>query len=140
MLASGQPMFWLVLAKIIVHWLVTGLPLTLLSPLLGVMMSLPSEGYMALVVSLAIGTFVLSLSGAIGAALTVTLRKGGLLLSLIIMPLYVPVLVFGATAVTASIDGVPIAGHIAVIGAMLAISLVLAPAATAGALKINLRH
>lgn len=140
MLASGQPMFWLVLAKIIVHWLVTGLPLTLLSPLLGVMMSLPSEGYMALVVSLAIGTFVLSLIGAIGAALTVTLRKGGLLLSLIIMPLYVPVLVFGATAVTASIDGVPIAGHIAVIGAMLAISLVLAPAATAGALKINLRH
>lgn len=140
MLASGQPMFWLVMAKVIVHWLVTGLPLTLLSPVLGVMMSLPGDGYSVLIMSLLVGSFVLSLIGAIGAALTVTLRKGGLLLSLIIMPLYVPVLVFGATAVTASIDGVPVSGHIAVIGAMLALSLVLAPAATAGALKINLRH
>lgn len=140
MLASGQPMFWLVMAKVIVHWLVTGLPLTLLSPVLGVMMSLPSAGYGVLIISLLVGSFVLSLIGSIGAALTVTLKKGGLLLSLIIMPLYVPVLVFGATAVTASIDGVPVAGHIAVIGAMLALSLILAPAATAGALKINLRH
>ena len=94
-LVSGQPLYWLVMAKVLVHWFITGLPLTLLSPVLAVMMSLPGAGYGPLLGSLLLGTGALSLIGSIGAALTVALRRGGLLLSLIVMPLYVPVLIFG---------------------------------------------
>lgn len=137
MLISPMPLYWSVLAKVLVHWLVTGLPLTFLAPLLGVMLSLPSEGYVPLILSLMLGTGVLSLIGAIGAALTVGLRKGGLLLSLIIMPLYAPVLIFGASAVRAAIDGFAYTGQLAVLGAFLAMALVLAPLAASGALKIS---
>lgn len=140
MILSGQSLYWLVIAKILVHWLITGLPLTLLAPVLGVMMSLPSEGFFPLVMSLLLGTGSLSLIGAIGAALTVALRRGGLLLSLIIMPLYVPVLIFGAGAVRNAIEGFPIGGQLAILGAFLAGSLMLAPFAAAGALKIGLDH
>jgi len=137
LLISPQPLYLMVLAKILVHWLVTGLPLTLMAPLLGVMLSLPEAGYWPLVFSLLLGTGTLSLIGAIGAALTVALRKGGLLLSLIIMPLYVPVLIFGASAVRSAVEGFPVGGQLAVLGALLAVAVVLAPMAAAGALRIS---
>lgn len=137
LLMSVQPLYFQVLAKVLVHWLVTGLPLTIIAPLLGVMLSLPEAGYVPLVASLLLGTACLSLIGAIGAALTVALRKGGLLLSLIIMPLYVPVLIFGASAVNSAIEGFPFGGQLAVLGAFLAIAVILAPMAAAGALRIG---
>jgi len=104
---TPQPLYFMVLAKIFAHWLVTGLPLTLFAPVLGVMLALPAEGYGPLFLSLFLGTGCLSLIGAIGAALTVAIRKGGLLLSLIIMPLYLPVLIFGASAVQSAVDNGP---------------------------------
>lgn len=137
MLVSGQPLYWLVLAKAGVHWIMTGLPLTVLSPVLGGMMSLPSEGFVPLVLSLLLGTGALSLLGSIGAALTVALRRGGLLLSLIIMPFYIPVLIFGAGAVTAAVAGAAYSGQIAVLGAILIFSLTLSPFAAAGALRVS---
>ncbi|MFL0802912.1 MAG: heme exporter protein CcmB [Agarilytica sp.] len=135
---SGQSLYSLVIAKVFVHWLITGLPLTLLSPLLGLMMSLPETGYGPLVVSLLLGTGTLSLIGAIGAALTVALRRGGLLLSLIIMPLYIPVLVFGAGAVNNAIDGAASVGQISMLGGFVVLSLVMAPLAAAGALRVSI--
>ncbi|WP_286805861.1 heme exporter protein CcmB, partial [Marinimicrobium sp. UBA4209] len=98
-LVSPSLLYLTVLAKVLAHWLVTGLPLTLMSPLLGLMLALPEGGYGVLCLSLMIGTITMSLIGSVGAALTVSLRRGGLLLSLIVMPLYVPVLIFGASAV-----------------------------------------
>ncbi len=136
-LLSGQSLYMLVIAKVIVHWLITGLPLTLMSPLLGLMMSLPEHGYLPLLVSLLLGTGTLSLIGAIGAALTVALRRGGLLLSLIIMPLYIPVLVFGAGAVNNAIDGASSVAQLSMLGGFVLLSLVLAPLAAAGALKVS---
>ena len=138
MLITPQPLYFQVLAKICVHWMVSGLPLTLMAPLLGVMLNLPAEGFGPLWVSLLLGTVSLSLIGAIGAALTVALRKGGLLLSLIIMPLYVPVLIFGTSAVSSAIEGFPIAGQLAVLGAFLAMTLILAPLAVVGALRVSI--
>ncbi|MBU3069962.1 heme exporter protein CcmB [Aestuariicella sp. G3-2] len=137
LLMSPQPLYFQVLAKVLVHWLVTGLPLTIMAPLLGVMLSLPAAGFWPLVFSLFLGTACLSLIGAIGAALTVALRKGGLLISLIIMPLYVPILIFGSSAVSSAIDGFPFGGQMAVLGAFLAMAVVLAPVAAAGALRIS---
>lgn len=133
-----QPLYLMVLAKILVHWLVTGLPLTLLAPVLGMMLSLPEAGYMPLVFSLLMGTAVLSLVGAIGAALTVALKKGGLLLSLIVMPLYMPALIFGASTVQRAVDGFSVDGPLAVLGALLAFSLLVSPFATAGALRVSI--
>lgn len=137
LLISPQPLYWLVLAKVLAHWLVTGLPLTLLAPLLGMLLSLPSEGYLPLVAGLLVGTLTLSLIGGIGAALTVGLQKGGLLLSLIIMPLYLPVLIFGASAVQRAVDGFPWLELLAIQGALLAVALLTAPFAAAGALRIS---
>lgn len=138
MIILPQPLYLMVLAKILVHWLVTGLPLTLLAPVLGMMLSLPEAGYMPLVFSLLMGTAVLSLVGAIGAALTVALKKGGLLLSLIVMPLYMPALIFGASTVQRAVDGFPVDGPLAVLGALLAFSLLVSPFATAGALRVSM--
>lgn len=138
MIISPQPLYLMVLAKILVHWLVTGLPLTLLAPLLGMMLSLPEAGYIPLILSLLMGTAVLSLVGAIGAALTVALRKGGLLLSLIVMPLYMPALIFGASTVQRAVDDFPVDGSLAVLGALLAFSLLVSPFATAGALRVSM--
>ncbi len=138
MMISPQPVYVLVLAKVLAHWLVTGLPLTLLAPLLGVMLSLPDAGYIPMVVGLLLGTAALSLIGAIGAALTVALRGGGLLLSLIVTPLYMPVLIFGAGAVQRAVDGLPTDGTLMIVGALLALSLLISPFATAGALKVSM--
>jgi heme exporter protein B len=126
-----------VLGKTAAHWMVTGLPLTLASPLLGVMLSLPAQGYVPMVASLALGTGCLSLIGSVGAALTVSLRKGGLLLSLLVMPLYMPVIIFGSATVQSAIDGFAWSGPLAILGAMLAASIALCPLAAAGALRIT---
>jgi heme exporter protein B len=138
LLITPQPLYLMVLAKVLAHWLITGLPLTLLAPVLGMMLSLPTAGYLPLVLSLLMGTAVLSLIGAIGAGLTVALRKGGLLLSLIVMPLYMPVLIFGASTVQRAVDGFPVDGPLAVMGALLAFSLLISPFATAGALRVSM--
>ncbi|MCB1667934.1 MAG: heme exporter protein CcmB [Pseudomonadales bacterium] len=135
---TPQPLYLMVLAKVFAHWLVTGLPLTLLAPLLGLMLSLPEAGFMPLILSLLLGTATLSLIGAIGAGLTVALRKGGLLLSLIVMPLYMPVLIFGAGTVQRAVDGFPVGGSLALLGALLAFSLMVAPFAAAGALRVSM--
>ena len=135
---SPQPLWLLVMAKVLAHWLVTGLPLTALSPLLGVMLSLPEDGYWPMLVSLALGTATLSMIGSVGAALTVAIPRGGLLLSLIVMPLYMPVLIFGASAVQQAVDGFNPAGTLAILGALFAFSCMVTPFATAGALRVSL--
>ena len=137
LLISPQMLAMPVLGKITAHWMVTGLPLTLASPLLGVMLSLPEEGYVPMVVSLALGTGCLSLIGAVGAALTVSLRKGGLLLSLLVMPLYMPVIIFGSATVQSAIDGFAWSGPLAILGAMLAAAIALCPLAAAGGLRLT---
>jgi len=137
LLLSPQPLFLLVLAKVLVHWLITGLPLILITPLLALMLFVPDESMEILVLTLVLGTPLLSLIGAIGAGLTVGLRKGGLLLSLLILPLYIPVLIFGTTAVQAAAQGFSVVGHMSMLGAMLALGATLAPFAIAAALRIS---
>lgn len=127
----------LVLAKIISHWLVTGLPIILMAPLLGMLMYLPEEGIATLMLTLLLGTPILSLVGAIGMGLTLGLNRGGMLLSLLVLPLYIPVLIFSANAVDASMAGLSISGQIYFLGALLVLSITLAPLATATALKIS---
>ena len=138
MLISPHPLSVLVLAKIISHWLVTGFPMILMAPLLAVFMYLPEEGIGVLMLTLAIGTPVLSLVGAIGMALTVGLRRGGMLLSLLVLPLYIPVLIFSANAVDAHLADMAIKGQIYFLSAVLVLALTLAPVATAAALRISL--
>ena len=138
LLLAPQPLYLSVLAYISAHWLVTGLLLALVSPLFAVMLNLPSVAIPALVASLLIGTAVLSLVGAIGAALTVGLKRGGMLISLLILPLYMPVLIFGSAAVQAAVNGVPIAPYMAILGAMLCLAIALAPLAVAAGLRISI--
>lgn len=137
LLISPYPLSLNVVAKVIVHWLATGLPLTLMAPLLGVMLSLPVAAFGALIWSLLLGTAVMSLIGSVGAALTVSLRKGGVLISLIVMPLYIPILIFGASAVQTAALGQAYNMQLAILGAGLAIALVFAPLAAAGALRVS---
>jgi heme exporter protein B len=124
-----------VLAKCLAHWLVTGLPLTLAAPLLALLLHLDAAGYPILVLSLLIGTPSLSLVGAVGAALTLGARRGGVLLSLLMLPLYIPVLIFGVLAVEASIAGFGARPHLLLLAALLAGALPLAPVAAAAALR-----
>lgn len=135
---SPQPLSWLVLAKVFAHWLVSGLPLVLLSPLLAILMQLPVSTSPVLMLSLALGTLSLSLIGAIGAALTVSLRHAGLLLSLLVLPLFVPVLIFGSHAVSSSAAGLAVDAQLSLLGAICAASLALAPWAIAAALRVGL--
>ncbi len=138
MALSHHPLSLLVLAKVLAHWLVTGLPLIIAAPLLGVLLYLPSEAIGALVLTLALGTPILSLIGAIGVALTVGLRRGGMLLSLLVLPLYIPVLIFGANAVNAAAEGMAMLGQLYLLAALLALAVTLAPLAVAAALRISL--
>ncbi len=138
MLISPHPLSVLVLAKILAHWLVTGFPMILLAPLLAIFMYLPDEGIGILMLTLAIGTPVLSLIGAIGMGLTVGLRRGGMLLSLLVLPLYIPILIFSANAVDASLADMAVTGQIYFLSAVLVLSITLAPLATAAALRISL--
>lgn len=137
LLLSPHPAAALVLTKVLAHWLVSGLPLILLAPLLGVLLHLPVAATGALLATLALGTPVLSLVGAIGVALTVGLRRGGILLSLLVLPLYIPVLIFAASAVADAAVGLPVTGHLYLLGALLALALTLAPLACAAALRIS---
>jgi heme exporter protein B len=137
MLLTPQPVFILVLAKVFSHWLITGVPLVLLSPLLGLQYDLAAETLGVLLLSLLLGTPALSLIGAIGAALTLGLRGGGVLVSLLVLPLYIPVLIFGAGAVEANVSGLGETGHLLMLGAILLLALVAAPVATSAALRIS---
>jgi heme exporter protein B len=135
---SAAPLSWLVAAKLCAHWLVAGLPLVLLSPLLGVQFGLATEALGMLALTLLIGTPVLSLLGAIGAALTLGVRGGGVLQSLLLLPLYVPVLVFGTGAVDAQMRGLGAEAHVSVLLALLCGSAALSPWACAAALRLAL--
>lgn len=138
LVVSGHPLTLVALAKVLVHWLVAGLPIVLLSPLLAVWMNLGDGGLSVLLVSLALGTPTLSLIGAIGSALTVSLRRGGQLLSLLVFPLYVPILILATSAVSSAVDGLPYNGQLGLLAAALVASLTLAPWAIAAALKLSL--
>jgi len=127
------------LAKVLAHWLLTGLPLILLSPIAAVLLSLEMHVWWALVLTLLLGTPILSCLGAIGVALTVGLRKGGTLLSLLILPLFLPVLIFSAAVLEAATLNMGYSGQLAIIGAILAITLTFSPFAIAGALRISLQ-
>ncbi len=137
-LLAPQPLSALVFAKVLVHWTTSALPLLVATPLLGELLYLPRELLGPLWLSLAVGTPLLSLIGAVIVALTVGMRRSGMLLALLALPLYVPVLIFGAGSVMAAAEGLPYAGALLVLGAGLALSLVLAPLAAAAALRIAL--
>ena len=137
LMLSPNPLMLLVFAKVLAHWLLTGLPLVLISPLLGIIMRLPNEVLPALMVTLLLGTPVLSLVGAIGVSLTVAVNRGGVLLSLIVLPLYIPILIFGANAIDVASDGLSIRGQLFFLGAVLVFAISLAPLATAAALRIT---
>jgi len=135
---SPQPLVVLIGVKIFAHWLVTGLPLVLIAPLLCLQFDVPGTAMGVMVLSLLLGTPCLSLIGSIGAALTLGVRGGGALLALLVLPLYIPVLIFGAGAVTASAEGMPAGAHLSLLGALLLIALVLGPLASAAAVRIAL--
>ncbi len=138
LLLTPHPLPLLVLAKILAHWLTSGLPLLVLAPVLGMLLNLGNESLFPLLATLALGTPVLSLIGSIGVALTVGLRGGGVLLSLLILPLFIPVLIFAANAVGNAGAGLDITGQLAFLGSLLALASALAPLATAAALRISL--
>lgn len=129
------PLGIVVLAKVLAHWLLAGLPLTLLAPVLAVALGMESSAYLVLVVALALGTPTLSLIGALGAALALGARRAGALLALIVLPLYIPVLIFGVAAVDAALAGFAPGPHLAILGALLLVALPLCPWAAAAALR-----
>jgi len=138
MALAPTPFGLLVAGKVVAHWLVSGLPLVLLAPVLGIQFDLDAGALGILVVALLLGTPLLSLIGAIGAALTLGVRGGGVLLSLLVLPLYVPALIFGAGAVEAHISGLGAGGHLSLLAALLALAVFFAPWATTAALRIAL--
>jgi heme exporter protein B len=138
MALSPEPLGLLVSGKILAHWLVSGLPLVLLAPVLGIQFDLDADALGVLIVALLLGTPLLSLIGAIGAALTLGVRGGGVLLAVLVLPLYVPALIFGAGAVEAHIAGLEFGGHMSLLGAMLVVAVFFAPWATTAALRIAL--
>jgi heme exporter protein B len=138
MASSPQPFALLVAGKIAAHWLLCGLPLVLISPLLGVQFGLDAGGLKILAVSLLLGTPLLSLLGAVGAALTLGARGGGALLALLVFPLFIPTLIFGAGAVESHAAGLGAGGHLSLLGAMLALAVFFAPWAATVSLRIAL--
>lgn len=138
LLIAPYPISLAVFAKIAAQWCVAGLPLILLAPLLAIQLQLPAAAFGTALLSLLLGTPALSLIGAIGAALTLGLRGGGVLLSLLVLPLYTPVLIFGAGAITAAAGGFDPEANLSLLGAILAVSLSFAPFATAAALRVAL--
>ncbi|MDV2856471.1 heme exporter protein CcmB [Oceanimonas sp. CAM02] len=137
MMLMPCPLGVVVLAKVLAHWLLTGLPLLLLSPLVAVLLSMDMNGFLGMFWTLLLGTPILSLLGAIGVALTVGIGKGGVLLSLLTLPLYIPVLIFATSAIETAGLGLPYSGQLAILGAMLAGSVTLAPFAIAAALRVS---
>lgn len=136
LLLIPAPLPLLVLAKVLAHWLQTGVALAMLAPLAGVLLNLPSSVLVVLVLSLLLGTLTLSLISAIGAALTVGLRRGGVLVPLITLPMHIPVLIFATASVQSSLSGLPVTGYLALLGAFLILALCLAPLAAAAALRL----
>jgi heme exporter protein B len=136
MLLTGEPLPLIVLAKCAAHWLTTGLPITVMSVLLGIMFDIHGDAIGVMVVSLALGTPALSLIGAVGAALTLGVRGGAVLVTILVLPLYVPVLVFGAGSVAAAAQGLDPVGPLLLLGAGLIAALVLAPLTAAAAIRI----
>ncbi len=137
LLLAPHSLYFMVLAKNLAHWLVSGLPVVLVSPLIGYMLNLPAESFGILFVTLLLGTPVLSLLGSIGVALTVGLGSRGLILAVITLPMSVPVLIAGTMAVQQTLNGASLAGYLAIMGAMLLASISLAPLASAAALRIS---
>jgi len=133
------PLEAVVSVKALAHWITTGLPLVLAAPLLGVLLSLPGPGYQWLVISLLVGTPALSVIGTFGAALTVGLKRGGLLMSLLVLPLYVPTLIFGAEVARRGAVGMTLDTPLLMLGGITAASIALMPFASAAVLRINLR-
>lgn len=138
MALSPSPLALLIAGKILAHWLLCGLPLVLLAPLLGLQFDLDGQTLGILSLSLLLGTPLLSLIGAMGAALTLGVRGGGVLLALLVLPLYIPTLIFGAGAVEAQSAGLGVEGHLSLLAALLALAVFFAPWATTAALKIAL--
>ena len=134
---SAQPLAILVIARVFAHWVMSAIPLLLLSPVLAASLNLPGNAMPALMITLLLGTPVFSFIGAIGVALTVGLKHSGMLLALLVIPLYIPVLIFGAGAVDTAAAGLPVTGQIYILAALLALSLTLAPIAIAAALKMS---
>ncbi len=139
LMLAPMPLEQVVLAKALAHWLTTGLPMTLIAPILGVTLALPPAALPVLTLSLAIGTPALSLIGAVGAAITVGVRRGGLLLSILVLPLYIPTLVFGARATQAALFDLDPAPALALTGVITLIAAAITPFAAAAALRINAR-
>jgi heme exporter protein B len=138
MMLAPQSLSMLVLGKMTAHWMVSGLPLVLLAPVLGLQFDMSVRALGVLIVGLMLGTPILSMIGAIGAALTLGLRGGGVLLSLLVLPLCIPVLIFGTGAVEAISSGLSIASHLSLLGALLVLALVFTPWVTAQALRISM--
>ena len=137
LMLSPHPLYFLVLAKNIAHWLVSGLPVVVVSPLIAYMLNFPDGAYLTLILTLLLGTPVLSLLGSIGVALTVGLGSRGLILAVITLPMSVPVLIAGTLTVSQTLEGASLSGYLAIMGAMLVAALTLAPLASAAALRIS---
>jgi len=134
---SGQPLSVMLLAKTVTHWLLAGLPIVVMAPLVGTALGMPSSTWLVLAGSLALGTASLSVLGAIGAALTVAVRRGSVLLALLVLPLEMPVLIFGARAVDLAMQGEPVAAPLNLLGALLLLFISLGPFAMAAAMRIS---
>jgi len=139
LLLSPPPLEIAVLAKCLAHWLTTGLPLLLIAPLLAALLNMDPSGFAVLMLAMLLGTPVLTLIGAIGAALVLGARRGGVLLSLLVLPLYIPMLIFGVAAVDAALTGLPARPHLMILGGMFAGALALCPWAAAAALRQAVR-
>lgn len=137
LIASSYPMSLAVLAKVAAHWVVTGLPLVLMTPVFALLLNLDSAALAATLLTLLLGTPLLSFIGAIGAGLTVGLQKGGILMSLLVLPLYIPVLIFATSAIDTSSMSLDYSGQLAILGAMLVIAIIGAPIAISSALKVS---
>ena len=137
LLLAEAPLYLLVLPYLLVHWLLSGVALALVSPLFALMLGLPAAGIPVLSGALLLGSGVMSVLGAVAAALTLGLRRGGMLIALLVAPLYVPVLIFGAAAVQAALNGLPWGPYLALLGALLCAALALGPLAVAAGLRIS---
>ncbi|MBQ4831756.1 heme exporter protein CcmB [Pseudoalteromonas sp. MMG010] len=137
LMVTPYPLSLTVFAKVAAHWVVTGLPLVLMTPLFALLLNLESNALLATLFTLLLGTPLLSFIGAIGAGLTVGLQKGGILMSLLVLPLYIPVLIFATSAIDTSAMSLDYSGQLAILGAMLAIAIISAPIAISSALKVS---
>jgi heme exporter protein B len=137
LLLGSQPMLVIVAAKVLAHWLISGIPLLLLAPLLGVTLNMPADVIGVMFLTLLIGTPLLSLIGAIGAALTLSQKRGGVLISILVLPLYAPLLVIAAGTIDIAAGEMPVGTHLNLLAALLVLGVSLAPWATAAALSIS---